>query len=132
MLLYGPPGTGKSSSVRLLASALQWPLTVITPSNFITHGEQQVEATAKALFDVLDMQSNMVVLFDEIDRLILDRRNADYHRQGDMFQLMTPSMLTKLETLRRRGAGDLRHRHQLRISDRPSHHQARARSIGGS
>jgi SpoVK/Ycf46/Vps4 family AAA+-type ATPase len=43
----------------------------------------------------------MVVFFDEIDRLVLDRDTIDYKSQGDMLQFMTPSMLTKINDLRR-------------------------------
>jgi SpoVK/Ycf46/Vps4 family AAA+-type ATPase len=55
---------------------------------------------AKAIFYVLKEQSQAVVLFDEIDRLILDRDSKLYREQGDMFQFMTPGMLTKLHELR--------------------------------
>jgi hypothetical protein len=42
------------------------------------------------------------VLFDEIDRLLLDRDSSAYEDQGDIFQFMTPSMLTKINDLRKR------------------------------
>ncbi|OBI57362.1 hypothetical protein A5705_19970 [Mycobacterium sp. E787] len=41
-----------------------------------------------------------MILFDEIDRLLLDRDSARYETQADMFQFMTPSMLVKLNDLR--------------------------------
>jgi hypothetical protein len=53
------------------------------------------------VFDVLVSQARVVILFDEIDRLLLDRESERYEGQGDMFQFMTPSMLTKINTLRR-------------------------------
>jgi len=73
---------------------------MISPSDFIQGGESDIEARAKALFAMLREQRRMVVLFDEIDRLVLDRSRADYGHQSDMFQFMTPSMLTKLNDLR--------------------------------
>jgi ATPase family associated with various cellular activities (AAA) len=102
MLLYGPPGTGKNGIAEDLAGALGFPLVTVTPSDFIRRGEAEVEARAQDIFDALGEQSDMVVLFDEIDRLILDRDSKDYRGQGDIFQLMTPSMLPKLKRLRER------------------------------
>ncbi len=102
MLLYGPPGTGKSTIAEKIAESKGWPLVTITPSDFIANGADQVETKAKSIFKVLEEQKNMVVLFDEIDRLILDRDSKSYSEQSDLFQFMTPSMLVKLKDLRTR------------------------------
>jgi MoxR-like ATPase len=101
-LLYGPPGTGKTTVAEQLAAALKWRLITITPSDFVVRGEAEVEARAKAIFDVLQLQTDCVILFDEIDRLLLDRDSKAYSQQREMFQFMTPGMLTKLNDLRRR------------------------------
>jgi DNA polymerase III delta prime subunit len=100
MLLYGPPGTGKSSIAGDLAKALNWRLIRIAPSDFIARGEAEVEARAKAIFQTLEEQDNVVILFDEIDRLILDRDSKLYREQSDIFKFMTPGMLVKLKKLR--------------------------------
>lgn len=100
LLLYGPPGTGKTTFARMVARSLDWPLIIMSPSHFIMDGEQRIESTATGLFDALQSQWNTVVLFDEIDRLILDRRTDSYRSQSDIFQFMTPSMLTKFQDLR--------------------------------
>ena len=100
-LLYGPPGTGKTTLARRVAQELGWPLLTITTSDFIVDGEAQVEARAKNIFEALSAQRDQVVFFDEIDRLLLDRDTTDYKSQGDMLQFMTPSMLTKINNLRR-------------------------------
>lgn len=102
MLLYGPPGTGKTSIAEKIAETKGWPLVTITPSDFIANGADQVEAKAKNIFTVLEEQRKLVVLFDEIDRLILDRDSGYYFEQSDMFQFMTPSMLVKLKNLRKK------------------------------
>lgn len=102
-LLYGPPGTGKTSLVRALAAELGWDMITITPSDFVVGGESQVEARAKDIFEVLRFQSRTVILFDEIDRLLLDRDSPEYGRQSDTFQFMTPAMLTKLADLNEQG-----------------------------
>lgn len=102
-LLYGPPGTGKTSLVEALAAELGWEMITITPSDFVVGGESQVEARAKDIFDVLGYQSEKVILFDEIDRLLLDRDSPEYAEQSDIFQFMTPSMLPKLQRLNDQG-----------------------------
>jgi hypothetical protein len=99
MLLYGPPGTGKSSVARELARSLGYRLVTITPSDFLSAGSETIEARAKAIFKMLEEQSEFVILFDEIDRLLLDRDSEWYSRQSDLFQLLTPGMLTKLNDL---------------------------------
>jgi hypothetical protein len=99
MLLYGPPGTGKTTLVQKIAEGLDFPLIEITPSDFIGGGEREVEARAKAIFKSLEEQSEVVIFFGEIDRLILDRDSNLYLRQGDVFQFMTPGMLTKIKDL---------------------------------
>jgi hypothetical protein len=100
ILLYGPPGTGKTSFCESLAAALRYDFIYVSPSDFIRGGEAGVEERAKRVFDALMQQSNCVILLDEIDRLLLDRDSFEYARQGDMFQFMTPSMLTKINDLR--------------------------------
>jgi ABC-type uncharacterized transport system fused permease/ATPase subunit len=100
MLIYGPPGTGKTSLAKFLAQSLNWKLITITPSDFIKHGEAGIEERAKCIFRTLEEQKDCVVLFDEIDRLILDRNSEYYSGQSDMFQFMTPSMLVKFRELR--------------------------------
>ena len=101
MLLYGPPGTGKTTFLNWIAQRLSWPLVTITPSDFLVQGSEGVERRAKAIFDTLLQLQDVVVLFDEIDRLILDRAHALHQGQQDFFQFMTPSMLPKLNNLRR-------------------------------
>lgn len=100
MLLYGPPGTGKTTIAQELAKAFKWRLVTITPSDFIAKGEAEVEARAKAIFHTLQEQKHLIILFDEIDRMILDRDCQLYRAQSDIFQFMTPSMLVKIKDLR--------------------------------
>lgn len=100
-VIHGPPGTGKTFLAERIADALGWDFMIITPSDFVAGGPSEVEARAKDIFETLMLQANTVIFFDEIDRLILDRGSPEYHQQGDMFQFMTPSMLTKINDLRR-------------------------------
>jgi hypothetical protein len=103
ILLSGPPGTGKTTFAEELAKALSWGLITLTPSDFIERGEAGVEARARSIFKALNEQKDFVILFDEIDRLVLDRDSPDYGAQSEMFQFMTPGMLTKLNDLRKTG-----------------------------
>ncbi|GAA4747828.1 hypothetical protein GCM10023350_35930 [Nocardioides endophyticus] len=100
ILLYGPPGTGKTAFSQAIADALGFDFISISPSDFTRAGEAGVEARAQEVFKVLGLQSRAVILFDEIDRLLLDRDSEDYGKQGDFFQFMTPGMLTKINSLR--------------------------------
>ena len=52
------------------------------------------------MFEVIQEQRNAIVLFDEIDHLLLDRNSRLYHELDTLFQFLTPGMLTKLQDLR--------------------------------
>lgn len=100
MLLYGPPGTGKTSVAENLAGILDMNLITVTVSDFLGSGGEQVEARAKAIFQTLEAQENVAILFDEIDSFLLDRDSKLYSSQSTLFQFLTPGMLTKLQDLR--------------------------------
>src|SRR5262249_46873646 len=102
MLLYGPPGAVKTSVAENIADALGFPLITITVSDFLAEGGGAVEARAKMIFEVLEAQADCVVLFDEIDELLLDRSSARHRDQETVFKFMIPGMLTKLNNLRRK------------------------------
>ena len=106
MLFYGPPGVSKTTLAAAIAKELQqsdpsWEFVYLSPSDFITSGEAAIEERAKNIFRGLNGLRTCVIFFDEIDRMILDRESTAYGEQGDMFQFMTPGMLTKLNELRK-------------------------------
>jgi hypothetical protein len=101
LMLYGPPGTGKTTIAGNIAEALGYRLITVTVSDFLDGGEAQIEARAKRVFQVLQEQTEAVVLFDEIDNFLLDRNSIRYGDQDTLYQFMTPGMLTKLNDLRR-------------------------------
>lgn len=103
MLLYGPPGTGKTALARLVAGALDFPLISLSVSDFLGSGGTRIEARAKAIFQMLGLQSNSVSLYDEIDSFLLDRDSVHYRAQDTVFQFLTPGMLTKIHDLRDAG-----------------------------
>jgi hypothetical protein len=95
-LLFGPPGTSKTSFAKALAGRLKWPLIVITPSEFLSEGLEQIHVRATEIFqDLIDL-AGVVVFFDEMDALAQTRGNPtlDVTRQ-----LLTTSMLPKLTDL---------------------------------
>lgn len=95
-LLFGPPGTSKTSIARALAGQLGWPLIIVTPSDFLSNGLEQIYVRATEIFDDLMDLSAVIVLFDEMDALAQTRANSalDVTRQ-----LLTTSMLPKLADL---------------------------------
>jgi hypothetical protein len=100
MILYGPPGTGKTTVAEQMAARLKRPLLVVTVSDFLAAGGAEIENRAKGVFEVLQSQEDIVILFDEIDQFLLDRNSSSYKEQSDIFKFMTPGMLTKLQNLR--------------------------------
>ena len=100
MILYGPPGTGKTSLAEELARALGYSLVTVTVSDFLAEGGLQIEARAKAIFSVLAAQKRSVIIFDEIDHLLLNRDSQEYKNAESNIQLMVPGMLTKIKDLR--------------------------------
>lgn len=116
-LLFGPPGTSKSRLAKAIAEHLGWPLIVITPSEFLGKGLEQVHAQVDDRFrDLMDLR-RVVVFFDEMDALAQTREADDtqdpkdtQHKgkkqkegeAGDLDvtrQLLTTSMLPKLANL---------------------------------
>lgn|GEM_PF-2241615 len=102
LLLYGPPGTSKTSLMKALANKLGWEFVQITPADFLSAGEDQVEARATLLFEILKRAKDLVVLFDEVDEFLIDRDLKD--RPGGIFRFMTTSMLPKLQSLKSQGS----------------------------
>lgn len=100
-LIYGPPGTGKTTVATSIANALGFRLLTITVSDFLGAGGALVEARAKAIFDMLEAQSDCVIFFDEIDAFLLDRDSDHYDQQDTLFKFLTPGMLTKINNLRK-------------------------------
>ncbi len=98
MVLYGPPGTGKTTIAEALARSTSARFIHVTPSDIVLGGAEHAEYRARVVFLALAMLTDSVILFDEFDPL-LRRRFADDGVPSNIFELLTPGMLPKLERL---------------------------------
>jgi len=104
MILHGPPGTAKTSIAIRVAYELRWPLKTITQSDFLKSGMDKIDAEADRIFTLCLSLKNVVILFDELEELILSRDddgNPANHRDRES-RLLTTSMLPKIHLLRDR------------------------------
>lgn len=92
-LLHGAPGTGKSAFGRHLADALGLPLLVKRPSDLQSKWVGETEANMNQMFRQAE-QEGAVLLLDEADAFLWDRRRAD--RGWEMSQ--AAELLTSLES----------------------------------
>lgn len=99
-ILYGPPGTGKSTIAKDVAAMIGIPYIQLSVSDLLERGPAEMEARAKRIFQMLELQPKSVVLFDEFDPFLLDRDSDFFKKQESQFQLMTNGMLPKLQDLR--------------------------------
>jgi AAA+ superfamily predicted ATPase len=76
LCLYGAPGTGKSEFVRYLAHKAERPLLVRRASDLLS---KWVGETEKLIADAFDeaRRDEAILLFDEADSFLRDRRGAD-------------------------------------------------------
>ena len=77
LCLQGPPGTGKSAFVRYLAERLGLPVTQKRASDLMSKWVGQTEQQIAAAFAEARAEGSILV-FDEADSLLADRRGAMY------------------------------------------------------
>lgn len=75
MLLSGPPGTGKSAFARYLADQLQMKTHVVRASDILGSFVGETERAMAAAFQKAK-DEDAVLVFDEADSLLFDRKNA--------------------------------------------------------
>jgi transitional endoplasmic reticulum ATPase len=78
LCLYGPPGTGKSAFGRFLADQLGCPLLVKRTSDLLSPYLGQTEHAFARMFEEA-RSDNAVLLLDETDSFLQDRKTARYH-----------------------------------------------------
>jgi hypothetical protein len=96
MILYGPPGTSKTTVARKLAHDLKWPLLILNQSDFLSKGINNIDAEADRIFRLAYYLKDVVILFDEVEELIVDRTAAE----DKLSRLLTTSMLPRIHSLR--------------------------------
>lgn len=100
LVLYGPPGTGKTTLVEATAKSAEVPLVEITPSDILVGGADAVERRTRLVFNALSMLTHVVILFDEFDSILQDRRLRESARTAPtVFDFLTPGLLPKLKKL---------------------------------
>lgn len=96
-LLYGPPGTSKTSFVNGVAQAKKWDLILLSPSDFISDSVDKIEHRARQIFHDLMHIDECVILFDEMDSLLLDRDGKA--KDDNVLKFVVPAFLPKLQDL---------------------------------
>lgn len=83
-LFYGAPGTGKTETVKQIARILSRELYVVDFDNLIDSKLGQTSKNISNLFHQLNSvvhPERMIILFDEIDAIALDRTNSNDLRE---------------------------------------------------
>lgn len=98
-LFQGPPGTGKTETVKQVARLLERELFSVNFDSVIDSKLGQTSKNIAILFDEINSFSNpgkVIILFDEIDAIALDRTNSNDLREMGR---ATSSVLKGLDNL---------------------------------
>ena len=93
LCLYGPPGTGKTAYARWLAEQIGVPLLVKRASDLLSKYVGGTEQSISSAFKQAE-QAGAVLLIDEVDSFLTDRRNITHSWQISMVN----EMLTQMES----------------------------------
>ena len=78
IILFGPPGTTKTSIAESIAKYLgNWPLVTLGPAQFLLSGPNQLFARIEEVFSHLIRLPRAVILFDELELLVLERSPSE-------------------------------------------------------
>lgn len=83
-LFQGAPGTGKTEAVKQLARILNREIYMVNFASIVDSKLGQTQKNLAELFDEINgfvQPDKVIVLFDEIDAIALDRTNANDHRE---------------------------------------------------
>lgn len=98
-LFYGAPGTGKTETVKQIARILERDLYVVDFSSLIDSKLGQSQKNIDSFFEEINSCSaidKILILFDEIDALVLDRTNCNDLREMGR---VTSTFLKELDNL---------------------------------
>ncbi|KAG7353134.1 AAA ATPase domain containing protein [Nitzschia inconspicua] len=76
--LWGPPGCGKSLLIRAIAKHSGLPTLVITPSMLQRKWYGESTERVRSLFKLVNSLGSCVVVMDEMDGLLMSRRDEDH------------------------------------------------------
>jgi SpoVK/Ycf46/Vps4 family AAA+-type ATPase len=93
LCLYGPPGTGKTAYAKWLADQMEVPLLVKRASDLMSKYLGENEKNISAAFKQAE-QDGAVLLIDEVDSFLQDRRNA----RASWETSLVNEMLTQMES----------------------------------
>jgi len=99
LLFFGPPGSRKTSLVKQIASSLNWPMVVLSPSEFLCRGLEGFEASAVDVFKNLRRLRRVVVLFDECEDFFRRRPTKPDVESRTVGAFITSGMLPRLQLL---------------------------------
>jgi len=88
--LYGPPGTGKTSYIKYLAGKLKKPLVFIPKAQLHTLTNIQTNSA------VLEALKNSVIILEDCEDILKDRKGADQHPLTDLLLNITDGILLNL------------------------------------
>ncbi|GAB3187390.1 ATP-binding protein [Hydrogenophaga aquatica] len=80
LCFHGPPGTGKTALAEHLADALERPLMIRQASDLMSKYVGETEQNMAAMFAEAEAE-HAVLLLDEADSFLLDRRDAHRHHE---------------------------------------------------
>lgn len=83
-LFQGAPGTGKTEAVKQLSRILNREIYMVNFASVVDSKLGQTQKNLAELFDEINgfvQPDKVIVLFDEIDAIALDRTNANDHRE---------------------------------------------------
>jgi len=104
LILFGGPGSRKTSLVKIIGEALNWPVLVLSPPDFLkNNGLEGFEATAQLIFDDLLSLRRVVILFDECEDFIKKRTKDQQIETRTIGAFITAGMLPRLQALKDKG-----------------------------
>ncbi len=97
MIFYGAPGSAKTTLAQNIAYDLDWSFLEIGSRDFLREGADQIDAQADRVFRYCGYLRDVVILFDELEELILERETKEIDKAS---RLLTTSMLPRIQQLR--------------------------------